>query len=75
MSTREMKVWECKVVIYDGTELPDGADLPMRKAVRAAVNELLGRDEDVLFSGWGGKLTEGEAREVERGVSLPEPKP
>lgn len=61
-----MRVWECKVVIVDDDELPDGADQPMRKAVRAAVNELIGRDEDVLFSGWGGKLTEAEANEVDR---------
>lgn len=61
-----MRVWECKVVIIDADELPDGADKPMRDAVRTAVNELIGRDEDVLFSGWGGKLTDAEAREINR---------
>lgn len=34
-------------------ELPDGADLPMRKAVRAAFLEIVGVEPDVLSSGWG----------------------
>ncbi|MGI9293445.1 MAG: hypothetical protein ACR2PS_05630 [Pseudomonadales bacterium] len=57
-----MKVWECKVVLTDDAELPDGADLPMRQAVKQACRELCGQEPNTVFSGWGGKLTEGEKR-------------
>ncbi len=59
-----MKVWECKVVLPDDAELPDGADLPMRKAVRGAVEQMIGRLPSHIFSGWGGKLTELERKVI-----------
>ena len=52
-----MKVWECKVVLPDDAELPDGADQPMREAVRGAVEKMTGRLPTDIFSGWGGCLT------------------
>ena len=55
-----MKVWDCKVVLPDDVELLDGADLPMREAVRGAVEQMTGRLPSDIFSGWGGKLTETE---------------
>ena len=55
-----MRVWECKVVLPDDTELPDGADLPMRDAVRSACEKMTGHWPRTIFSGWGGSLTEIE---------------
>lgn len=55
-----MKVWECKVILPDDVELPLGADLPMRNAVRGAVEQMTERLPSNIFSGWGGKLTATE---------------
>ncbi len=55
-----MNVWECKIVLPEGVELPVGADLPMRDAVRVAVMQMTGRPLAHIFSGWGGKLTDFE---------------
>ena len=52
-----MKDWDCKVVLPDDAKLPDGADQPMREAVRGAVEKMTGRIPTGIFSGWGGRLT------------------
>jgi len=59
-----MRVWQCKVVLPDDIELPDGADSPMREAVRSACEEMTGRLPTDIFSGWDGSLTEIEQRFV-----------
>lgn len=54
-----MKVWECKIVVPDDVELPNGFDNPPRKAAIKAVEDagikVLG-----CSSGWGGSLTKQE---------------
>lgn len=63
-----MKIWTCKIGEVNEEDVPDGGDLPMRQAIRKAYQELTGRDDVFLFSGWGGELTD-----IERAVahSLP----
>jgi hypothetical protein len=60
---RKMKIWECKVGEVDAKKLPEGADGPMRDAVRKAYLDLTGEEPHFIFSGWGSKLTPYE-REV-----------
>jgi len=57
------KIWACKIGEVDESELPPGADYPMRIAIKKAYREVTGRDLNFLFSGWDGDLTEIE-REV-----------
>ena len=59
-----MKVWQCKLVLPEDANLPDGADLPMRQALQSACEELTGQQPIDIFSGWGGKLTKIEQRLV-----------
>lgn len=40
--------------------LPDGADGPMRNAVRNAYLQMAKVPPDYFFSGWGGRLTAAE---------------
>jgi hypothetical protein len=58
-----MRVWECKIVV-DDDELPDGFDLPPRRAAIAAV-ERAGFPVRACFSGWAGSLTVTEKRVME----------
>lgn len=44
--------WTCRVTGPD-SRLPDGADLPMRQAVRAAYLRVTGNEATELSSGWG----------------------
>ena len=60
------RVWACKVLWGLDSELPGGADGPMRVAVKEAFRTLTGRWPDMVFSGWGGQLTEAELRCVEQ---------
>jgi hypothetical protein len=55
------KVWECKIVVRDDVELPDGFDLPPRVAAIVAV-EQAGISVISCFSGWGGELDETEEK-------------
>ena len=64
-----MKIWTCK--IGEAAEVPGGADEQMRRAVEAAYREVTGSESSFLFSGWGGKLNEGERAVVEN--RLPDP--
>lgn len=53
-----MKIWTCK--IGEIANVPAAGDAPLRDAVVKAYRELTGQDDDFIFSGWGGELTEGE---------------
>lgn len=48
-------IWECKI----GAAVPvvQGADAPMRDAVRLAYIIVTGKEPRFIFSGWGGTLT------------------
>ena len=53
-----MRTWECKIGEIEN--LPDGADAPMRQAIREAYIKLTGKEPDFIFSGWAGALTPSE---------------
>lgn len=57
------KIWSCKIGEVDDALVPMGADLPMRRAVAKAYQEITGRAPEFIFSGWGAELDESE-REV-----------
>lgn len=61
---KNVKVWECKIVVPADAELPPGFDGPPRSAAIAAVEadgiEVLG-----CASGWGGSLTKSEQEAFE----------
>lgn len=61
-----MKVWECKIGDLKDFELPNGADFPLRMAVKNAYYNLTGIDAQFCFSGWGSKLDELELSVVEK---------
>jgi hypothetical protein len=46
--------WYCKVGSADESELPPGADLPMRLAIQKAYREITGRGADSVLSAWAG---------------------
>lgn len=66
-----MKIWTCKIGEVDEATLADhnpnghSADRPMREAVEAAYRMVTGRESVFIFSGWGGRLDEGERAVVE----------
>jgi len=46
--------WTCEISGPVGfSDLPDGADFPMREAVREAFRQVTGVESDYLSSGWG----------------------
>ena len=51
------RIWMCKIGGTDDSNLPNGADAPMRTAVVMAYRKLTGKDPTFIFSGWGAKLT------------------
>lgn len=57
-----MKIWTCKIVLPDDAELPWGADQPPRRAVIEAVAQMTKSPQLACFSGWGGELSDGEAK-------------
>lgn len=63
MSKKTYKVWDCKIVVPNDTELPSGFDSPPRTAAVEAV-EKAGITVLSCFSGWGGILTKIEAKIV-----------
>lgn len=67
-----MKIWDCKIGQVDEAKVPSGGDAPMREAVRQAYVKLTREEPIFLFSGWGGKLTDGEKEVVEHqeGIKL-----
>ena len=60
-----MRVWQCRIVVDDDQELPDGFDFPPR---RAAINAVLEHGVEVVscFSGWGNQTTLEEEYVIER---------
>jgi hypothetical protein len=64
LASKTESIWCCKIGGLTG-ELPKGADLPMRIAIRNAYRELTGVEPQFLFSGWGQELTEAERAVVE----------
>src|SRR5688572_21009261 len=50
--------WTCTIGETTRDKLPDGADGPMREAIRRAYVEITGEDPDFIFSGWGHELPE-----------------
>lgn len=61
-----MDIWECKIGEVNSEKLQNGADLPMRNAIRKAYKEITGEDSKFIFSGWGAELTDIE-REIVNG--------
>lgn len=61
------KIWYCKIGTLTELpkELPNGADWPMRQAIRDAFFLLTGAEPDFIFSGWAGQLDETELAVVE----------
>lgn len=53
-----MKIWSCKIGEIE--DVPYGADSPMRQAVQKAYFDLVGKEPDFIFSGWGATLTDSE---------------
>lgn len=68
----ESKIWFCKIGEVDPAYVPDGADLPMRKAVREAFTAITGKEAEFVFSGWGATLDEAERAVVENREPSPE---
>ena len=54
-----MQVWECKILVPDDVELPDGFDNPPRTAAIEAIRKT-GIPVLACASGWGGSLTKEE---------------
>lgn len=65
------RIWTCKVGadLHGGVQVVDG---PMREAVTMAFSDLTLAKPTILFSGWGGSLTEGERAAYEDRLPDPE---
>jgi hypothetical protein len=63
---KQNTIWFCKIGIRGDVPLPDGADFPMRQAIREAFRQVTGLEADLVFSGWGGEYTEAEAEIARR---------
>lgn len=57
-------IWTCKIG-GPGALLGGGNDFPMRQAIEKAYLEVVGRECEFNFSGWGGQLDECERAVVE----------
>lgn len=55
-----MKIWSCKIGMATDEQVPEGADLPMRDAIKAAYKNITGVEPDFVLSGWDASLTAGE---------------
>jgi len=53
-----MKIWKCQ--IGEVEEVSNGADYPMRQAVKEAYRRITGKEPKFCFSGWNGKLSKTE---------------
>ena len=51
-----MRVWQCRIVVDDDQELPEGFDFPPRRAAIGACEEA-GVEVVACFSGWGHQIT------------------
>lgn len=63
---RQPSVWHCR--IGPGAPRADGADLPMRNAVRRAFIDVVGEEPAAIFSGWGEHFCESEVAAIENGM-------
>lgn len=59
--------WNCVIGPVKRSELPHGADFPLRWAVREKFEEMVGRDAEICSSGWG---MDEETKDVCSSVSL-----
>ena len=59
MDRKKVKVWACKIIVSEDSELPNGFDYPPRMAAIEAV-EVEGIKVLGCSSGWGGTITENE---------------
>ena len=59
--------WNCVIGPVKRSELPQGADFPLRWAVREKFEEIVGRDAEICSSGWG---MDEETKSVCSSVSL-----
>jgi len=64
MSSKDYKVWECKIVVPANAKLPSGFDNPPRMAAQQAILDA-GIEVITNFSGWGGSLDALEQEMVE----------
>ena len=69
MSSKDYKVWECKIVVPADAELPFGFDSVPRMAAQQAILDA-GIEVITNFSGWGGSLDEIEQQMVEADDAL-----
>jgi len=58
-SNDDFNVWECKIIVPAGSELPESFDTPLRVKVNSVV-EGAGIEVVCLMSGWGAQLTQDE---------------
>lgn len=65
-------MWFCKVGTLGDLALPQGADWPMRVAVKEAFKKLTGVVAEFCFSGWGDKLEEQEMAVVKNRLTRPQ---
>lgn len=72
MSETQKKTWACKIGEVDPALVPDGADLPMRRAVKEAFTAITGEQAEFVFSGWAATLDETERAVVESREPSPE---
>lgn len=56
---KKYKIWECKIIVSDEIDLPDGFDFPPRSAAIKVI-ENAGFEVISCFSGWGSKLNRSE---------------
>lgn len=53
MDDTKKEYWFCLIGPVERKDLPNGADYPLRQAVRTKFLDLVGYDDDVCSSGWG----------------------
>jgi len=63
------KVWECKIIVPEGYELPNGFDYPPRDAAIKTIEDA-GISVLGCLSGWGGKLTDEERSAIDDDVPI-----
>lgn len=63
LGTDELEYWTCTIGPVRRSEIPKGADSPMRAAVERAFKEITGRYPERLSSGWGCSVSMAHAVE------------
>jgi len=53
MAIPKKEYWHCIIGSTTRSKLPDGADGPLRQAVRNTYIKMIGKDNDNCWSGWG----------------------